>query len=117
MPKNKIKERSNIPPAKGETAVQEHYLTGRIAGLVTFELPDFGTRASFTIEDTGRASVVCAVEGNVARNFIAHYGEGDLVAVRGIHESRPSTAAANTPWVGRFRVRAVRVAEDVHLAA
>jgi siroheme synthase len=30
---------------------------------------------------------------------------------------RSSTAAANTPWVGRFRVREIRVAEDILLAA
>src|SRR5712671_4843858 len=30
---------------------------------------------------------------------------------------KPSTAGANTPWVGRFRVRDIRVAEDVLLAA
>jgi hypothetical protein len=40
-----------------------------------------------------------------------------MVTVRGIHEPRPSTAAANTPWLGRFRVRAVRVAEDARFAA
>jgi hypothetical protein len=53
----------------------------------------------------------------VAREFLAHYFEGDIVAVTGIHEPRPSTAAANTPWSGRFRVRAVRLAEDALFAA
>ena len=33
-----------------------------------------------------------------------------------LHEARPSTAAANTPWVGRFRVRDNRVVEDIPLA-
>jgi hypothetical protein len=97
--------------------MQEHILTGRIASLVIFRVPEFGTRASFTIEGTGRCPVVCAVEGDVAREFIAHYCEGDKVAMRGIYEPRPSTAAAKTPWVARFRVRAVRVAKYIRLAA
>ena len=97
--------------------MQEHTFTGRIASLVIFRVPEFGTRARFTIEDAGRSPVVCAVEGDVAREFIAHYCEGDMVAVRGVDEPRPSTAAANTPWIGRFRVHAVRVAEDARLAA
>jgi hypothetical protein len=97
--------------------MQEHVLTGRITRLVTFKLQEFGARASFTIEDRGRSAVVCAVEGNVARDFIAGYCEGDSVMVRGMPEARPSTAATNTPWLGQFRVRAVRVAEDAWLAA
>ena len=97
--------------------MQEHILSGRIAGLVIYRVPEFGTRANFTIEGTGRCPVVCAVEGDVAREFIARYCEGDKVAVRGIYEPRPSTAAANTPWVARFHVRAVRVAVDARLAA
>ena len=97
--------------------MQEQTFTGRIAGLVIFRVPEFGTRARFAIENTGRSAVVCAVEGDVARGFIARYCEGDNVTVRGIYEPRPSTAAANTPWVPRYRVRAVQVAEDVRLAA
>jgi hypothetical protein len=95
--------------------MQEHILIGRIAGLVIFRVPEFGTRASFTIEGAGRYPVVCAVEGDVAREFIARYCEGDEVGVRGIYEPRPSTAAANTPWVARFRVQAV--VKEVRLAA
>ena len=97
--------------------MQEHILTGRIARLVIFRLSEFGTRASFTLEGAGGCSVFCSVCGNVAREFLAHYFEGDIVAVTGIHEPRPSTAAANTPWSGRFRVRAVRLAEDALFAA
>jgi hypothetical protein len=96
--------------------MQEHSLTGRIAGLVIFKVSEFGTRASFTIEGIGRCPVACAVEGDVAREFIARYCAGDKVALRGIYEPRPSTAAANTPWIARFRVCAVRVAEDARLA-
>jgi hypothetical protein len=40
-----------------------------------------------------------------------------MVAVRGVDEPRPSTAAANTPWPGRLRVYAVRVTEASRLAA
>jgi hypothetical protein len=42
---------------------------------------------------------------------------GDIVTVKGFDEPRPSTAAANTPWNGRFRVRAVDLAEDIRVAA
>jgi hypothetical protein len=97
--------------------MEERIVTGRIAGLAIFDLPEFGTRARFMVEATGTCPVVCAIEGNIAREFIAHYCEGDLVAVRGMHEARPSTAAANTPWAGRFRVRGMVGAEDARLAA
>jgi len=97
--------------------MQEHTFTGRIAGLVIFRVPEFGIRAGFKVEDTGRSAVICAVEGDVAREFVASYREGDRVTVRGIYEPRPSTAAANTPWVPRYRVRNVQVAQDTRLAA
>jgi len=91
--------------------MQKSTLTGRIANLAIFSLVEFGTRASFKIDCGAQSPIVCAVEGNVAREFIAHYREGDMVAVTGIDEPPPSTAAANTPWLGRFRVHAVRVAD------
>jgi len=96
---------------------QESILTGRITRLAVFRVPEFGTRASFHLEYAGRPPAVCAVAGDVAREFIAHYCEGDVVVVSGFHEARPSTAAANTPWAGRFRVRDIRVAADIRLAA
>jgi hypothetical protein len=96
---------------------QECILTGRITRLAIFRAPEFGTRASFHLEDAGRRPAICAVAGDVAREFITQYCEGDMVVMTGFHEPRPSTAAANTPWVGRFRVRDIRVAEDVLLAA
>jgi hypothetical protein len=93
-------------------------------------VPEFGTRGAFTIEagPEDRAwdvpwiameqqSVFCAVEGDPARKFIAHCCDGDIVTVKGFHETRPSTAAANTPWTGRFRVRAVYTAPDFLLIA
>jgi hypothetical protein len=97
--------------------MQEHILTGPIAGLVIFRLSEFGTRASFRIERAGRCPVICCIAGDVAKEFVTHFSEGDMVAVRGIHEARPSTASANAQWAGRFRVRAVRVAEDTRLVA
>ena len=96
---------------------QECTLTGQITRLAVFTVPEFGTRASFIIECAGRRPTVCGVAGDVAREFIAHYREGDVVALRGVHEPRPSTASAKTPWAGRFRVLDVRVAEDAQLAA
>ena len=96
---------------------QECILNGRITRLVVFRVPEFGTRASFHLERAGRSAAICAVSGDVAREFIAHYCEGDTVVVSGFHEARPSTAAADTPWVGRFRVGDIRVAEDIRLAA
>src|SRR5262249_13737711 len=99
------------------TTMQEHTFTGRIACLVIFRVPEFGIRAKFTIEEMGQDPVVCAVEGDVAGEFIARYCEGDHVTVTGIYEPRPSTAAAGTPWVPRYRVRVVQVAKDTRLAA
>jgi hypothetical protein len=96
--------------------MQEHTVTGRIVHLATFTVPEFGTRASFTIDERGRLPVVCAAEGDVAREFIGHCREGDKVVVRGAYEPRPSTAAANSSWVARFRAREVRVSEDTRLA-
>jgi hypothetical protein len=97
--------------------MQEHVVTGRIAGLVITRLPEFGARASFRIERIGECPIVCSVAGDVAREFIAHYREGDMLAVMGFHESRPSTTSPNTPWAGRFRVRAMRVPEEPRVAA
>jgi hypothetical protein len=96
---------------------QECILTGRITPLAIFRVPEFGSRVSFHLECAGRPIAICAVSGDVAREFIAFYCEGDTVVVSGFHEPRPSTAAANTPWHGRFRVRGIRIAEDVRLAA
>jgi hypothetical protein len=93
--------------------MQEQVLTGRIAGLAIFRLPEFGTRASFRIECAGRGPVLCCIAGDVASEFITHYREGDTVTVRGIPEARPSTASANTRWDGRLRVRAVHAAEAI----
>jgi len=50
--------------------MQERILTGCIANLAIFSLVEFGTRASFKIECAARSSIVCAVEGDVAREFI-----------------------------------------------
>ena len=97
--------------------MHQRIVTGRIANLTIFSLVEFGSRASFKIEGAGGTPVVCAIDGDVAREFIAHYRKGDIVVVSGFDEPRPSTAAANTPWLGRFRVRAVRAADDARLAA
>jgi len=97
--------------------MQERSLTGRIANLSIFSLVEFGTRARFKIEDAAQCPVVCAIDGDIARQFVAHYCEGDIVTVTGFDEPRPSTAAANTPWPGRFRARTVRAVEDRRLAA
>ena len=96
---------------------QECSLVGRITRLAFFRVPEFGTRASFHLDCAGRPTATCAVDGDIARNFVKYYCEGDIVAVTGFHEARPSTAAANTPWPGRFRVRDIRIVEDVRLAA
>ena len=97
--------------------MQNHVLVGRITGLRLFSVPEFGTRASFKLECGVRGSVTCAVEGDVAREFLSYCREGDRVTVTGIDEPRPATASFNTPWSGRFRVRALRVLESASLAA
>jgi hypothetical protein len=112
-----IGNNSSEHPQQRKTTTQERILTGRISNLAITTVPEFGTRASFRIECAPQCSVFCCVADDVARELIAHYCEGDMVALRGFNEPRPSTAAANTPWGGRFRVRAVRVAEDSRLAA
>ena len=96
---------------------QERILIGRITRLAIFKVPEFGTRASFHLEYAGRPPAVCAVDGDVARDFVKHCREGDVVVVKGFHEPRPSTAAVNAPWLGRIRVCEIRIAEDVLLAA
>lgn len=97
--------------------MQECSLVGRITGLRIFRVPEFGTRASFTLEWWGQASIICRIEGNVAREFVTYYREGDIVAVTGTAEPRPSTASSETPWTGRFLVRTVCVLETLSVAA
>jgi len=96
---------------------QECILGGRIIRLAILRVPEFGVRASFQIECAGQPPGICAVDGDIARKFVKYYRKGDIVVVTGFPEPRPSTAAANTPWLGRFRVRDIRIAEDVRLAA
>ena len=96
---------------------QECIFTGRITRLAIFRVPEFGTRASFQLECPRQPPTICAIDGDIARKFVKYYCEGDVVVVAGFPELRPSTAAPNTPWPGRFRVRDIRIAEDVRLAA
>jgi hypothetical protein len=97
--------------------MEEYILAGRIVGLRVMTVPEFGVRASFRLDCAGRYPVTCAVAGDVARELVAFYREGDTVAVKGIYETRPSTASSKTPWAGRFHVRALRVAELASVAA
>ena len=97
--------------------MQEHILVGRIVGLAVMTVPEFGTRAGFRLESSGQCFVTCCVAGDVAREFIAFCREGDIVTVRGVYEPRPSTAASNTPWAGRFRVLALQAVELASVAA
>jgi len=96
---------------------QEHVLIGRITGPRMYRVPEFGTRASFTLECSGQCAVACCIAGDVARGFLASCRDGDIVAVDGIYEPHPSTASPKTPWVGRFRVRALRILESARIAA
>jgi hypothetical protein len=97
--------------------MHEQFLIGRITGLQIFKVPEFGTRACFRLQCSGQYSVICGVAGDVAREFVTYYREGDIIAVKGIYEPRPSTASSKTLWAGRFRVRALRVAEAIGVAA
>jgi hypothetical protein len=92
--------------------MQEHLLIGRITRLQIFKVPEFGTRASFSLQRLGQGAVTCSVAGNVAREFVTYYGEGDFVAVNGFYEPRPSTASPKCAWAGRFRVCALRALEN-----
>lgn len=97
--------------------IEEQFLIGRIIRLQIFKFPEFGTRASFRLECKGQRYVTCAVAGDVAREFVTYYREGDIVAVTGTYEPRPSTASSETPWAGRLRVRTLRLLEDLWIAA
>ena|SRR5580704_16735546 len=92
-------------------------LEAGITGLQIFRVPEFDTRASFKLECREQCAVVCCVAGNVARELVVICREDDIVTVRGVYEPRPSTAASNTPWAGRFRVCAPRVLESARIAA
>ena len=86
---------------------QEHVLAGRINDLTVMTVPEFGMRASFRLDCAGQRSIMCCVADDVARELIAFYREGDMATVRGTYETRPTTASANTPWAGRFRIHAL----------
>ena len=92
-------------------------VVGRIAGLQIFSVPQFGTRASFRLEWPGQDSVTCRVDGDVARELVASYFEGDVIAVKGAYEPRPSTASPKAPWIPRFCIQALCGPEAVGLAA
>jgi hypothetical protein len=88
--------------------LQEHVLAGRIVDLTVMTVREFGMRTSFRLDCAGQRSVACCVADDVAPEFIALYREGDMATVSGTYETRPSTASANTPWAGRFRIHAPR---------
>jgi hypothetical protein len=87
--------------------LQEHILAGRIVGLTVMTVPEFGMRARFRLDCAGQRSVICCAADDIARELIAVYREGDMATVRGVYETRPSTASVNTPWAGRFRIHAL----------
>jgi hypothetical protein len=97
--------------------MEEHFLVGRIAGLQAFSVPQFGTRASFRLEWPRQDSVTCRVAGDVARELVASYFEGDVIAVKGTYEPRPSTASPKTPWIPRFCIQALCGPEAIGVAA
>jgi len=86
----------------------ERFIVGRIAGLQFFSVPQFGTRACFRLECPGPDFVPCCVAGDVARELVASCFEGNLIAVNGDYEPRPSTASPMTPWSPRFCVHVLR---------
>ena len=96
------------PIARTVMEQREQILIGCVKQLRVFTVPEFGTRASFVLERSKHDPVDCCVADRVARAFIAGYREGDIVAVSGTFEPRPSTASSKTPWTGRFRVRSLR---------
>jgi hypothetical protein len=96
---------------------KEQILVGHVTELRIFTVPEFGTRASFRLNRGGQCSIICCVAEDVVREFVTYYREGDIVAVQGNYEPRPSTASSKTPWVGRFRVHGLRVLEAGRVAA
>ena len=97
---------TGLPTDAGGSHHAGEYFDRPIIGLPTFRVTEFGTRVSFKIESAERCCVACCAAGDVAQEFIAHYCEGDVVAVSGIYKPRPSTASSNTSWAGRSHVRA-----------
>jgi hypothetical protein len=96
---------------------QEHVLIGRITGPRVYRVPEFGTRASFTLECSGQCSVACCIAGDVARGFLSLFREGDMVAVDGIYEPHPSTASSQDAMGRPPSVRALRILEAARIAA
>jgi len=96
---------------------KRHILIGHITGLRTFTVPEFGMRASFRLECGGQCSIICCVAEDLAREFVTYYREGDIVAVQGTYEPRPSTASPKTPWIPRFCIQALCGPEAVGVAA
>ena len=92
-------------------------VVGRIAGLQIFSVPQFGTRASFRLEWPEQDAVTCRVDGDVARELVASYFEGDVIAVNGAYEPRSSTASPKTPWIPRFCIQALCDLEAVGVGA
>jgi hypothetical protein len=96
--------------------MHEHVLVGRITGLQIFTVPEFGTRVSFKIECAERRRAACCIAGDIAREFIANYREGDMIAIRGAYEPAPSTASSRTSWAGRFHVCALHTLQLTGIA-
>ena len=92
-------------------------LIGHVTGLRIFTVPEFGMRASFRLKCCGQGSIICCVAEDVAREFVTYYREGDIVAVQGTYEPRPSTASPKTPWAGRFRIHSLCVLAAGSIAA
>ena len=77
------------PFRKKDTISSQRMLAGRINDLVITTVTGLGTRASFRIERAGQCPVFCCVDGNIARELIAHYCDGDLVSVSGLTNRDP----------------------------
>ena len=80
---------------------QEHVLIGRITGQQMYRVPEFGTRASFTLECSGQCSVACRIAGDVAHGFLASCREGDIVAVDGRYLRTASVDSFSQDAMGR----------------
>ena len=69
---------ARTPSAMEKTAMQDHIFAGHVTGLVIFSLPEFGTRARFTIEDEGglRLSVLLRAMSSGSSSLIIQRATG-----------------------------------------
>jgi hypothetical protein len=89
-------------------ALEERLHTGRSSGWPLLPWP-FGKRHRHLRRDAGEIGDKLGV--------VDAQPQRQRIEAEGIYEPPPSTASPKTPWVGRLRVRALRILESARIAA